>query len=134
MNNELQKINSTNINVPTDILNSDEFKNLPKQTQEKLSELMLQKKIELTKEQQEYLLQHISSDIDTNQYLDYLQRQREIQSRSSGLTVSYNSYETKTPTGKKLPEPLTLLYKGERLTLHFDCHACEMTLHREQSH
>lgn len=100
MNNELQKINSTNINVPTDILNSDEFKNLPKQTQEKLSELMLQKKIELTKEQQEYLLQHISSDIDTNQYLDYLQRQREIQSRSSGLTVSYNSYETKTPTGK----------------------------------
>lgn len=81
MNNELQKINSTNINVPTDILNSDEFKNLPKQTQEKLSELMLQKKIELTKEQQEYLLQHISSDIDTNQYLDYLQRQREIQSR-----------------------------------------------------
>lgn len=43
-------------------------------------------------------------------------------------------YCKKTPAGKKLPEPLTLLYKGERLTLHFDCHACEMTLHREQSH
>ena len=43
MNNELQKINSTNINVPTDILNSDEYKNLPKQTQEKLLELMIQK-------------------------------------------------------------------------------------------
>ena len=25
----------------------------------------------------------------------------------------------------------TLLYKGERLTLHFDCKACEMTLQRE---
>ena len=114
MNNELQKINSTNINVPTDILNSDEYKNLPKQTQEKLLELMIQKKIELTKEQQEYLLQHISSDIDTNQYLDYLQRQREIQSRSSGLTVSYNSYETKTPTGK-------ISSKSSQTTVHSGC-------------
>lgn len=40
-------------------------------------------------------------------------------------------YCKKTPAGKELPEPLTLLYKGERLTLHFDCRACEMTLQRE---
>ncbi len=40
-------------------------------------------------------------------------------------------YCTKTPAGKQLPEPLTLLYKGERLTLHFDCRACEMTIQRE---
>ena len=41
-------------------------------------------------------------------------------------------YCKKTPAGKELPEPLTLLYKGERLTLHFDCKACEMTLQREE--
>ena len=40
-------------------------------------------------------------------------------------------YCKKTPAGKELPEPLTLLYKGERLTLHFDCKACEMTIQRE---
>lgn len=40
-------------------------------------------------------------------------------------------YCKKTPAGKELPEPLTLLYKGERLTLHFDCKACQMTIQRE---
>ena len=40
-------------------------------------------------------------------------------------------YCRKTPAGKELPEPLTLLYKGERLTLHFDCQACQMTIQRE---
>lgn len=41
-------------------------------------------------------------------------------------------YCKKTPAGKELSEPLTLLYKGERLTLHFDCRACEMTVQREK--
>lgn len=40
-------------------------------------------------------------------------------------------YCRKTPAGKELPEPLTLLYKGERLALHFDCQACQMTIQRE---
>ena len=40
-------------------------------------------------------------------------------------------YCSKTPSGKELPEPLTLLYKGERLALHFDCQACQMTIQRE---
>lgn len=114
MNNELQNINSNNINVPTDIINSDEYKKLPQQTQIKLLEYMLQKRIELTKEQQEYLLQHISSDKDTNKYLDYLERQQILQSHSSGLTVSYNSYETKTPTGK-------ISSKSTRTTVHSGC-------------
>lgn len=40
-------------------------------------------------------------------------------------------YCRKTLAGKELPEPLTLLYKGERLALHFDCQACQMTIQRE---
>ena len=36
----------------------------------------------------------------------------------------------KTPAGSKFPDPLTLLYKGQKLQLHFDCTACEMTLQR----
>lgn len=36
----------------------------------------------------------------------------------------------KTPAGNKFPDPLTLLYKGQKLQLHFDCTACEMTLQR----
>lgn len=114
MNNELQKINSNNINVPSNIIDSEEYKKLPQQTQVKLLEYLVQKKIDLTQEQQEYLLQHISSDSDTDKYLDYLERQQRLQSHSSGLTVSYNSYETKTPTGK-------ISSKSTRTTVHSGC-------------
>ncbi len=41
-------------------------------------------------------------------------------------------YCKKTLAGTQLTEPLTLLYKGHRLTLHFDCSACEMTIQKEQ--
>ncbi len=41
-------------------------------------------------------------------------------------------YCKKTPAGRQLAEPLTLLYKGHRLALHFDCVACEMTIQEEQ--
>ena len=37
----------------------------------------------------------------------------------------------KTPAGNKFPDPLTLLYKGQKLQLHFDCTACEMTLYKK---
>ena len=37
----------------------------------------------------------------------------------------------KTPAGSKFPDPLTLLYKGQKLQLHFDCTACEMTLYKK---
>ncbi len=41
-------------------------------------------------------------------------------------------YCKKTPAGKQVAEPLTLLYKGHRLALHFDCAACEMTIQEVQ--
>ncbi len=41
-------------------------------------------------------------------------------------------YCRKSPAGSQLAEPLTLLYKGHRLTLHFDCATCEMTVQEEQ--
>ena len=37
----------------------------------------------------------------------------------------------KTPAGSKFPDPLTLLYKGQKFQLHFDCKACEMTLYKK---
>ena len=37
----------------------------------------------------------------------------------------------KTPAGNKFPDPLTLLYIGQKLQLHFDCTACEMTLYKK---
>lgn len=37
----------------------------------------------------------------------------------------------KTPAGSKFPDPLTLLYKGQKFQLHFDCTACEMTLYKK---
>lgn len=114
MNNQLQNINNNNINQPAEILNSNEYKKLPQETQVKLLEYMLRKKIDFTQEQQNYLLQHLSSDTDTNQYLDYLEKQRDLQRRSDGLTVSYTSHETKTPTGK-------ISSKSTQTTVHTGC-------------
>ena len=37
----------------------------------------------------------------------------------------------KTPAGSKFPDPLTLLYKGQKFQLHFDCKACKMTLYKK---
>ncbi len=40
-------------------------------------------------------------------------------------------YCKKTPAGNQLSDPLILLYKGHRLSLQFNCAACEMTLREE---
>lgn len=92
--------NSKSVVSNNAILNSEEYKNLPIETQLKLTELMLNKKIELTMTEQEYLREHLSSNRDTLAYLDFLAQQNAIQRNAKGVNVTYNSYETKTPTGK----------------------------------
>ena len=92
--------NSKSVVSNNAILNSEEYKNLPIETQLKLTEFMLNKKIELTMTEQEYLREHLSSNRDTLAYLDFLAQQNAIQRNAKGVNVTYNSYETKTPTGK----------------------------------
>ena len=95
MSKELQNINANN-----NILNSQEYNSLPAETKLKIAEFMVQKQVELSSEQQKYILEHKSSDKDIANYLAFLDKQREIQERNKGITVSYNSHETNTPTGK----------------------------------
>lgn len=82
------------------ILESKEYKNLPTETQLKLTEFLLQKNIELSTKEKEYFLEHLSSDRDTRSYLNFLEEQNHIQRNAKGVNITYNSYETKSPTGK----------------------------------
>lgn len=46
------------------------------------------------------MLEHASSNKDVDNYLYFLERQQTLQKKSDGLTVTYSSQETSTPTGK----------------------------------
>lgn len=91
---------SKNLILDKNFLNSPEYKRLPMETQLRLTEFVLQKKIDLSTKEQEYLLEHLSSNRDINAYLNFLEQQNQIQANSKGANITYNSYETKTPTGK----------------------------------
>lgn len=83
-----------------EVINSQEYKNLPPETQVKMLEYLMQKRIDFTTEQQNYLLEHLSSNKDIDSYLNFLEQQQHLQNNSKGLTITYNSHETQTPTGK----------------------------------
>ncbi|WP_293693092.1 hypothetical protein [uncultured Phascolarctobacterium sp.] len=99
MRKDLQTTNSNSLSK-IDIFNSPEYKALPVEKQLELAKLMAEKNIEFNAEQQRYLLEHTSSDHDIAAYLNFLDQQNSIDANAKGVTIRYDSHETKTPTGK----------------------------------
>lgn len=83
-----------------DVLNSEEYKRLPVKKQLEIAQYIAQKNADLNSEQRKYLLDHMSCDHDTVSYLKFLEEQNRINENAKGVTVSYNSHETQSPTGK----------------------------------
>ena len=98
MNNQLQKNNSLLYNK--DFLDSSEFKKLPLETQNKILEYYIQKKIDLSTQHTSLIIEHDNADTDINRYLNYINEQQQIQKKANGLNITYNSLESKTPTGR----------------------------------
>mgnify|MGYP003539998643 FL=1 len=94
------------------ILETQAYKKLPIETQLKLTEFLVQKNFELSQKEKEYFLEHLSSDKDTRSYLAFLEEQNSIQRNAKGVNITYNSYETKTPTGKISSKTTTATASG----------------------
>lgn len=98
MNNQLQKNNDLMYNK--EFLNSPEFKKLPLETQNKILEYYIQKRIDLSSEHTSLVMAHNNADIDVTRYLNYVNEQQNLRNKPNSLNITYNSLESKTPTGK----------------------------------
>ncbi len=99
MRKDLQTTNNNSLSI-VDVFNSQEYKALPTETQLELAKFMAEKNIEFNAEQKRYILEHASSEHDIAAYLNFLDQQNSIDANAKGITIRYDSHETKTPTGK----------------------------------
>lgn len=100
MSNQLQRKPYSSLPSTQSIINSEEYQRLSPEAQERMLEYLSQKRIDFSQEQERYMLEHASSNKDVDNYLYFLERQQTLQKKSDGLTVTYSSQETSTPTGK----------------------------------